>query len=368
MKLLNIRLKIAKNAGYDDYRSYRWQDMLRFDYTPENCKTFHRAIEKVVVPAAARILERRRQKLGLDKLRPWDAEVDTSGRPALKPFATTPEFTAGVERILTKVDAGLGDHFKLMVKENLLDLENRKNKAPGGYCTGFEAARRPFIFMNSVGIHQDVMTLVHESGHACHSFESYVLPYFQQRAVNLEFAEVASMGMELLAAPYFERAQGGFYSAEDAKRVMVDNLEKNVLFWPYMAVVDGFQHWVYENAGKAKDPANCDKAWTELWQRFMPVTDWTGFDAALETGWHRKLHIYEVPFYYVEYGLAQLGATQVWANALKDQASAVAAYKRSLALGGTKSLPELYAAAGARFAFDAGTLGTIIELIESKIN
>ena len=367
VKLLDIRLKIAENAGYDDYRSYRWLDMLRFDYTPENCKTFHRAIEKVVVPAAARILERRRQRLGLDKLRPWDTEVDTSGRPALTPFATTPEFTAGVERILTKVDAGLGDHFKLMVKENLLDLENRKNKAPGGYCTGFEAARRPFIFMNSVGIHQDVMTLVHESGHACHSFESFALPYFQQRGVNLEFAEVASMGMELLAAPYFERSQGGFYSAEDARRVMVDNLEKNVLFWPYMAVVDGFQHWVYENAAKAKDPVNCDRTWTELWQRFMPVTDWSGFEAALETGWHRKLHIYEVPFYYVEYGLAQLGASQVWANALKDQASAVAAYKRSLALGGTKSLPELYAAAGARFAFDAGTLGTIIELIESKI-
>lgn len=367
-RLLQLRLQIAKNAGFADYRSYRWQDMQRFDYTPENCRTFHRAIEEVVVPAAARILERRRQRLGLAVLRPWDTEVDPLGREPLKPFSDVEEFKAGVHRIVTRVAPKLGEYFAIMVKEDLLDLENRKNKAPGGYCTGFEAARRPFIFMNAVGIHQDVMTLVHESGHAVHAFESFVLPYFQQRAHNLEFAEVASMGMELLAAPYFARDEGGFYSAADAERALVENLEKNVLFWPYMAVVDSFQHWVYENPNEAMVAANCDRVWTELWRRFMPVTDWTGFETEMATGWHRKLHIFEAPFYYVEYGLAQLGALQVWANALRDQPGAVEAYRRALRLGCTKSLPELYATAGAKFAFDADTLRGIVALIEPRLS
>jgi oligoendopeptidase F len=367
-RLLRLRLQIAKNAGFDDYRSYRWLEMQRFDYTPGNCRTFHQAIEEVVVPAAARILERRKKKLGLDVLRPWDTEVDPLGRGPLKPFSRVEEFKAGVGRMLTRVAPKLGEYFELMVRENLLDLENRKNKAPGGYCTGFEAARRPFIFMNAVGIHQDVMTLVHEAGHAVHGFESYLLPYFQQRAINLEFAEVASMGMELLAAPYFDRSQGGFYTADEAKRAFVDNLEKNVLFWPYMAVVDAFQHWVYENPTEAMDATECDRTWAALYRRFMPVTDWSGFETELETGWHRKLHIFEVPFYYVEYGLAQLGALQVWSNALKDQAGAVEAYRRALRLGGTQSLPELYGAAGAKFAFDAGTLRGIIELVESRLD
>jgi oligoendopeptidase F len=366
-RLLGLRLQIARNAGFGDYRSYRWLDMQRFDYTPDNCRTFHRAIEEVVVPAAARILERRRQKLGLACLRPWDTEVDALGRQPLKPFGKVDEFRAGVGRMLTMVAPKLGEYFETMVREELLDLENRKNKAPGGYCTGFDAARRPFIFMNAVGIHQDVMTLVHEAGHAVHCFESFVLPYFQQRAVNLEFAEVASMGMELLAAPYFEQSQGGFYTADEAKRALVDNLEKSVLFWPYMAVVDAFQHWVYENPTEAADAGNCDKTWAALYRRFMPVTDWTGLEAELETGWHRKLHIFEVPFYYVEYGLAQLGAMQVWANALRDRTAAVEAYRRSLRLGGTRSLPGLYGAAGAKFAFDAGTLKGIIGLVESRL-
>jgi len=175
------------------------------------------------------------------------------------------------------------------------------------------------------------------------------------------------MGMELLAAPYFAKAAGGFYTEAEAGRALAENLEKNLLFWPYMAVVDAFQHWVYENPAAAMEPANCDRQWMKLWRRFMAGIDWTGLEDVLETGWQRKLHIFLVPFYYVEYGLAQLGAAQVWANALKDQAGAVAAYRRALALGGTKSLPELYATAGAKFAFDADTLGPVIKLIEEKL-
>jgi oligoendopeptidase F len=366
-KLLKLRLQMAANAGFADYRSLVWQEMFRFDYTPENCKQFHQAIEEAVVPAAARVYRRRGEQLGLEVLRPWDLDVDAEGRPALAPFKEVEQFKSGVHTILQRVDPQLGGYFQTMMNEQMLDLENRNNKAPGGYCATLEAAKRPFIFMNAVGMHGDVMTLIHESGHACHSFEAGRLPWYQQRQVGLEFAEVASMSMELLAAPYFAKAAGGFYTEAEAGRALAENLEKDILFWPYMAVVDGFQHWVYENPAAAMEPANCDRQWTRLWHRFMAGVDWSGLEDVLEAGWHRKLHIFLAPFYYVEYGLAQLGAAQVWANALKDQAGAVAAYRRALALGGMKSLPELYAAAGARFAFDAATLGPVVRLMEEKL-
>lgn len=366
-RYLKLRLQLAGNAGFGDYRSYRWQELLRFDYTPENSKQFQQAIEAAVVPAATRVYERRRRQLGLKTLRPWDLDVDPLGRAALAPFKTIERFKSGVHAMLTRVDAGLGGYFRTMMDEKLLDLDNRKNKAPGGYCTSFEAAQRPFIFMNAVGLHGDVMTLVHEAGHACHSFAASRLPYYQQRQVGLEFAEVASMGMELLASPYFGRDSGGFYSKDEAARAYADNLERDILFWPYMALVDAFQHWVYENPADAMEPVNCDRKWTELSDRFMPGVDWSGFEDELATGWHRKLHIHQAPLYYVEYGLAQLGACQVWANALKDQAAAVTAYKDALALGGMKSLPELFSAAGARFAFDADTLRTVVSLMEAKL-
>jgi oligoendopeptidase F len=174
--------------------------------------------------------------------------------------------------------------------------------------------------------------------------------------------------MELLAAPYLDQGHGGFYTPEEANRARVEHLEGSLLFWPYMAVVDAFQHWVYTNAEAALDPANCDAAWLDLWRRFMPSVDWIGLETECATGWHRKLHIHQLPFYYVEYGLAQLGAVQLWRNARRDQAGAVTAYRRALALGGTVPLPQLFATAGARFAFDAETLGEAVALMESTIN
>ncbi len=255
-----------------------------------------------------------------------------------------------------------------MRAEGLLDLDNRKGKAPGGYCTDFPVARRPFIFANSVGVHEDVQTLLHEGGHAFHVFECSHLPYQQQLVVPLEFAEVASMSMEMLAAPYLETEQGGFYSAEEAARARIEYLERSLLFWPYMAVVDAFQHWVYEKPAAASDAAQCDAQWNALWDRFIPDIDWSGLEEEKITGWHRKLHIHQSPFYYIEYGLAQLGAVQVWRNALSDQAGAVAAYRRALALGGTRPLPQLFETAGARFAFDAETLSQAVTLMERVIS
>lgn len=367
VRMLDIRGRIAKNADFPDYRSYRWKELLRFDYTPENCTQFHQAIEQVVVPAARRIYEKRQKQLGLSALRPWDLNVDPLGREPLNPYQTIAELEAKASAIFHRVDPELGRYFEIMRSKGLLDLDNRKGKAPGDYCNNYDMVMLPFIFENAVGLHADVATLLHEGGHAFHVFEEAHLPYYHQLPVGMEFAEVASMAMELLASPYLMASEGGFYSEKDAARASIEHLEEAVLFWPYMAVVDAFQQWAYTNQAAATNPDNCDQKWAELWQRYMVGIDWSGLDDLMVTGWQRKQHIFEVPFYYVEYGLASLGAFQVWRNALKDQKAAVAAYKRALALGGTVPLPKLYETAGARFAFDAQTVRDTISLVEEMI-
>ena len=367
VRFMSLRRQIAANADLPSYRDYRWKMLLRFAYTPDDCAGFQQVIEEVAVPAAVRTLEARRRRLGVETLRPWDLLVDPLGRPPLRPFADAAELDAGASRIFHRVDPRLGAYYDTMRAEGLLDLDNRKGKAPSGYCTEFAAAQRPFIFMNAVGLHEDVQTLLHEGGHAFHVFESAGLKYAPQREVGLEFAEVASMAMELLAAPYLTAEQGGFYADGEAARARIEHLEEVLLFWPYMAVVDAFQHWAYQNPEAATNPAHCDARWAELWSRFMPGVDWSGLDAEMRTGWQRKGHIHQTPFYYVEYGLAQLGALQVWRNARHDQAGAVARYRRALSLGGTAALPDLFAAAGAKFALDAATLAEAVGLIEATI-
>lgn len=366
-RFLEVRQQLAANAGLSGYRDFRWRQMLRFDYTPEDCLGFHRAIEEVVVPAASRVYARRQERLGLESLRPWDLNVDPHNRPPLRPFETAEQLERVAGEVFRRADPQLGDYFNTMRGEGLLDLDNRKGKAPGGYCMTFDVVKRPFIFMNAVGLHQDVQTLLHEAGHAFHVFETGHLPYHQQLTVGMEFAEVASMAMELLATPYLAAGEGGFYADPDAARARAQHLEDVLKFWPYMAVVDAFQHWVYTHPESAADPANCDETWAGLWARFMPGVDWSGLEEEMMTGWQRKQHIFEVPFYYVEYGLAQLGAVQVWRNALQNQGEAVARYRRALALGGTVPLPDLFAAAGAKLAFDADTLGEAVTLIEDTL-
>ncbi len=282
-RLLNLRAQIAANADLPDYREYMWRNMLRFDYSPEDCEQFHLAIEKVVVPAARQIYEKRRQRLGVSRLRPWDLNVDVEGLAPLRPFSSTTQLEDGVEAIFHRVDPQLGEYFATMRAEKLLDLDNRKGKAPGGFCSEFTVLRRPFIFMNAVGVHDDVQTLLHEGGHAFHVFETSKLPYNQQLQVGMEFAEVASMAMELLAAPYLGEEYGGFYTRQQAARARIEHLEGAILFWPYMAVVDAFQHWVYRHPkgcagclptvmqpGPACGTALC-KVWTgATWSRRRP--------------------------------------------------------------------------------------------------
>jgi oligoendopeptidase F len=366
-KYMDLRRRIAHNAGLSDFRAYRWKQMLRFDYTPEDCKTFHEAIEQVVVPAVARIYEKHRGQLAIDTLRPWDTEVDPLSRPPLRPFQDVGELVGKVGRMFQHLDPQLASYYDAMCREELLDLDNRQGKAPGGYCTHFVADEQAFIFMNAVGIHDDVQTLIHEAGHAFHNYERFRLPYYHQLEITMEIAEVASMSMELLAAPYLN-GETGFYSAKDAARARIEHLTSILRFWPFMAVVDAFQHWVYENDQAASDPANCDAQWGELWHRFVQGVDWSGLEDVMVTGWQRKLHIFEVPFYYIDYGLAQVGALQVWRNSLHDPAKALADYRHALSLGGTRTLPELFQAAGAKLAFDADTLGELVALIENTID
>jgi oligoendopeptidase F len=364
---LRLRQQVAENAGLPDYRAYAFRDRGRFDYTPEECFIFHEAIAEVVVPAAQRVLERRRARLGLDRLRPWDVRVEPGEALPLQPYAEEQELARRSEAIFKKVDPELGHAFATLIDEELLDLNTRSGKQLGGYCTTLPLRRRPFIFMNGTGTHDDVQTLLHEAGHAFHAFAKLQLPLIWQTATPMEFNEVASMAMELLAAPYLTRSNGGFYSEAEAARARIEHLEGIILFLPYMAVVDAFQHWVYTHVDEAADPVNLDATWDALWQQFMPVTDWSDFEDARTTGWHRKLHIFTSPFYYIEYGMAQVGALQIWRNSLEEPGAALAAYRRALAAGGTRTLPELFAIAGAEFRFDTALTSELIALMEATI-
>jgi oligoendopeptidase F len=370
VKFLDLRSRMAKNAGYANYRDFRWQQLLRFDYTSKACVWFQDAIAEIVVPAAHRIYEKRRQTLDMAALRPWDLNVDPLNHPPLRPFKHVSILIDKARGIFQRVNPQLGAYFHIMYSEDLLDLDNRKGKAPGGFCTAFFVAKRPFIFMNAVGLQDDVITLLHEGGHAFHVFECSHLPYLQQMDVPLEFAEVASMSMELLAGPYLTLDKGGFYSDADIARARKEHLEDIIMFWPYMAVVDAFQHWVYEHLEEAKEPARCDACWADLWQRFMPGMDWSGLKHEMMTGWQNRSHIFTDPFYYVEYGVAQLGALQVWQNALANRTQAVNNYRKALSLGGTATLPKLYNAAGGNFILaqpDSKRLKQAVSFIETSL-
>ena len=368
-KFLPLRLQIAENADMPDYRAYMWKQRFRFDYSPEDCKSFHAAIEQVFVPAATRVYERRRARLGIETLRPWDLSVDTQGGAPIKPYESMNEFKAKLRTVFAQVDPAFGNYFQIMMDEDLLDLESRKNKAPGGYSLGLHVAHRPFVFINHTNTPWDVQTMLHEGGHAFHEFERAHVHFYQRGEIYLpaEFAEVASMGMELLASPYKTKERGGFYTDDEQARTMIELLEGIITFLPYMALVDAFQHWIYENPDVSAEASQCEEKWAELWDRFIVGIDYAGLEDAKKTYWHRQGHIFGSPFYYVEYGLAQLGAVQVWANARRDQKKAVANYRNALALGATVPLPELFAAAGAKFAFDEETLKEAVGLLEEVI-
>ena len=364
-RMYELRQQAARNAGFPDHEKFVFQAKHRFDYTPDDCRRFHEAVERTVVPAAARLHEDRRRRLGVDTLRPWDLQVDPDNAPALVPFADTAEFVRTARRMFDAVDPELGRDFGRMADERLLDLESRPGKAPGGYCTKLSHRRLPFVFMNAVGVVDDVNTLVHEAGHCFHAFLAADHPFIWQRGTGSEAAELASMSMELLAAPHLARPTG-YYAPADAYKAQLEHLEDIIVSLAHIASVDAFQSWIY-TSGEGHDRRARDRAWLAIRARFEQGVDWSGLDDERVSRWYRQLHIFELPFYYIEYGIAQLGALQVWRDAMRDYPGTVRRYKQALALGGTRPLPEIYAAAGARLAFDAETMGELVTLVEERM-
>jgi oligoendopeptidase F len=366
-RMYDLRQQVARNAGFENFRDFTHREKNRFDYTPDDCLRFHEAVETAVLPAVKRIMDRRRRQMGLDSLRPWDVTADTMGRPALKPFEDIPTFIERAGAVFGRVDPDFRTYYRSMADAELLDLDNRKGKAPGAYCQTLAFRKMPLIFMNAVGVDRDVSTLLHESGHAFHSLEAARLPLLFQRHPGSEMAEVASMSMELLAAPFIDRDSGGYYSEEDARRSRAELLEGIVLFFPHCASVDAFQHWIYLDSD-GRDADARDRKWLELRTRFEgPSVDWNGLDAERIARWYQQPHLFGSPFYYIEYGIAQLGALQVWRNSLHDRGEAVRKYREALALGATRPLPELFKAAGARLIFDSDGMGELITLVEQEL-
>lgn len=360
-QLLVLREEIAREAGFANHRDYQFAAKERFDYTPDDCLRFHEAIEQACVPFAREMHLQRAAALGVDSLRPWDLAVDPHGHAPLKPFQGAAELVEKSQAIFDALDPRLSESFALLSRNGLLDLESRKGKAPGGYQETLREARLPFIFMNAVGVHSDVTTLLHEAGHAFHAVAAREQKLGEYRDSPMEFAEVASMSMELIAAPQLEM----FYTAEEAQRARREHLEKIAAFFPWMATVDAFQHWLYTHPGHTR--AERRAHWEALMVRFGGLESYAGHEEAKAYLWHRQLHIFLLPFYYVEYGIAQLGALQMWGQARRDTARAIDAYLGALALGGSRPLPELFAAAGLKFDFSSATLEPLMEEVRAAI-
>ena len=365
-RMYQLRQRAAGNAGFANYRDYVFPAKFRFDYTPADCERFHEAVERSATPAVARVLEHRRRRLGLDVLRPWDLAVDPYRDAPLRPFETVEEFVGKARRVFDRVDPVLGGQFQTMIDERLLDLDSRKGKAPGGYCETLHFRGRPFIFMNAVGLVDDVMTLLHEAGHAFHAFASHRQPLIWQRHPGSEAAELASMSMELLASPHLAQPTG-YFTPEDHRGAWLEHLEDVLLSLVHIASVDAFQTWIYTSPDGG-DAAARDDAWLRIRSRFERGVDWSGLERERVARWYRQLHIFMYPFYYIEYGIAQVGALQIWRNSLQDPVGAVARYREALALGAVRSLPDMYRTAGARLTFDGALIGDLVRLVEEQID
>ncbi len=360
-KLVKLRQQIAKNAGFDNYRDYVFRRLGRFDYTPVECEQFHQAVASAIMPVVRELQRKRREQLKVDALNPWDLAVDPLNRPPLKPFEEVDQMVSRTQKVFDQLDRDLAEGFQKMQDLRLLDLANRKGKAPGGYQSTLAESRLPFIFMNAVGLQRDVETILHEAGHAFHALATRDEDIYAYRNPPIEFCEVASMSMELLGNEFIEE----FYSPDDANRARKTHLEGIIGIFPWIATVDAFQHWVYTHPGHTR--AERSIAWLELMDKFGGDVDWSGYDKSRAYLWHRQLHIFLHPFYYIEYGIAQLGALQVWANSKQDKAQALNDYKKALALGGSRPLPELFQAAGAKFEFDAATIKPLVELTRNEL-
>jgi oligoendopeptidase F len=368
VKMLPIRRQIALNAGFRNYREYVWLEKTRFDYSPEDARRLHEIIYHQVVPIAKKLHQQRRLTFDLQAVKPWDTYVSFDGLEPLHPFEAVTELETKTSSMIHALDPELGAQFDTL-RTNDLDLDSRAGKGPGAFCDFFPASGKAYIFMNAVGTNDDVETMLHESGHAFHALESF---RHQRLHWNfhgpIEFCEVASMGMELLASPFLELENGGFYSPTDAKRARAIHLRRaGILFLPYMAVVDAFQHWLYADAPENPSIVEIHAKWAELFKRFLPAIDFEGIEDALSMRWHLQSHIFTAPFYYIEYGIAQLGALQLWQHSLEQPHETVKKYRQALGLGNSKSLAELFQAAGIKLPFDSELVKDLMQLLTSHL-
>lgn len=362
-KMIKLRHQIALNAGFNNYCDYKFKSLHRFDYSPKDCFDYHDSVARSVVPLWTKILQKRKTSMNLEELRPWDTAVDVYGREPLRPFTHVDELISGCQKIFARVNAQFGSQFHQMVEDGLLDLSNRKGKAPGGYQSALNESRKPFIFMNTVGIDGDVRTLLHEGGHAFHSLACAHDPLLDYRHGPMEFNEVASMGMELLGGKFLDI----FYNENDFRRSCIEHLEGILFTLIWVATIDAFQHWIY--AHPSHTVKERQEEWCRIRARFSGgIVDWSGLEKEQAYLWHRQLHIFEVPFYYIEYGIAQLGALQLWQKSKDHFDRAVQQYQNALQLGGSRPLPELFEAAGLKFDFTRTTIEPLVRAVQAELD
>lgn len=379
-EMITLRQQVAANAGFPSYVGYAFKSYHRFDYDVEACERFHAGVEECVVPLMRGLEEERRVALGVDELRPWDLSVDVKGRGPLRPFEGGRELVARSRVVFERLDPRLAGLFARLGEGDSrvrsaadagrvqLDLDSRRGKAPGGYQYMLDRSNRPFIFMNAAGLQKDVETMVHEAGHAFHSMLCEGEPLVEYRHSPIEFAEVASMSMELLTMRHWGPGRGrAFYEDEESfRRAARQQLKRSVLLLPWIATIDAFQHWVYSNPGHTR--AGREACWLELDRRFGSAVSWEGIEGHRANLWQRQLHLFSHPFYYIEYGIAQLGALQLWLQSVeKGEGEAVRSYVRALSLGGSRPLPELFRAAGLEFDFGPGTVRRLAERVRVEL-
>lgn len=362
-KLIALRNKEAVNAGYENYRDYRFKELGRFDYAKEDCYAFHEAVKLHVLPLVNEIYKRKREHLSLDTLRPWDLEAEPEGTTPLHPFTTGNDLLQKSIDCFRKLNPFFSDCLSKMQQLNHLDLESRQGKAPGGYNCPLAESGAPFIFMNAAGQMHDVTTMVHEGGHAIHSFLAHHLELNGFKEYPMEIAEVASMSMELFSMDYWDSF---FNDPVELQRAKVHQLERVITIFPWIAIIDKFQHWIYEH------PTHTHEERTRIWVSILAeynddVIDYSGLETFRSNAWQRQLHLFEVPFYYIEYGIAQLGAIGMWMQYKKDKEAAINNYCKALKLGGTKTLPELYKTAGLEFDFSPGKIKVLMDFVKGEM-
>ena len=362
-ELIAKRHQVALNAGFENYRDYKFVELGRFDYTKDDCYQFHEAVKLHVLPLLDIIYEKKRAKLGLDVLKPWDTEAEPAGIKPLKPFTTGQDLLKKSEDCLDKLNPFFADCLRKMDELKHFDLESRKGKAPGGYNCPLAESGAPFIFMNAAGQMSDVTTMIHEGGHAIHSFLTHNLELNGFKEYSSEIAEVASMSMELFSMDHWESF---FANEEDLKRAKEHQLERTITLFPWIAIIDKFQHWIYENPNHTIEERTA--TWSTILKEFSTKSiDFTGLDMYREIAWQRQLHLFEVPFYYIEYGIAQLGAIGLWMQYKHNPQQALQNYINALSLGGTKTLPVLYETAGLKFDFSPNYIKTLMEFVNEEL-